>query len=70
MKSRVLALSTAAVLAIGSLSGCFGGDDDCDALPAPSSVVADLAKPKPKPAKKSKKKKKTGGSHSDDCDDD
>jgi hypothetical protein len=69
VKSRILAVSAAAVPALGSLTGCFGSDDDCDALPAPTSVAADLAKPKPKPAKKSKKKKKTG-SHSDDCDDD
>jgi hypothetical protein len=70
VKTRILALSTAAALTLGSLTACFSGDDDCDALPASTSVAADLAKPKPKPAKKSKKTKKKHGSHTDGCDDD
>ena len=79
MKARILAATTAAVLAAGTLSGCFGASDDCDALPAGTSVAQSVtgvgvvtSKKKPKKATKPKKKKKNTGGHvdTDECDDD
>ncbi len=81
MRSRILTLSAAVVLAAGSLTGCgWLGDDDCDT--DASAAVQTLAKPGggtgsgskggSKSGSKSKPKKthNTGGSHVDDCDDD